>query len=244
MKIQKLTNTKQFKSWHSRGCFTSPQNIQRLAESLTHELATGDLISRRALEKWLSGANLLGQLIIFVFKHLYSISHREKSLATDKTATTSQSTNVETAFSDHERDRCLIPFCKGLDLIPSYPSILDFNQLVFVNSNLPQNYQLEWRFLFSSEIHGESFSTLIGRIVNQGPSVIIIEDSNGYIFGGFAPANWSLGPNFFGDQNSFLFTLAPRMRMFPSTGYNNHFQYLNLHQQTMPNGLVSTKRTH
>lgn len=80
---------------------------------------------------------------------------------------------------------------------------------------------------------------VVGRIVNQGPSVLVVEDRNGYMFGGFAPANWSLSPNFFGDDSSFLFTLAPRMRIFPSTGYNQHFQYLNLHQQTMPNGLVS-----
>lgn len=83
------------------------------------------------------------------------------------------------------------------------------------------------------------FFLFIGRIVNQGPSVVVVEDRNGYIFGGFAPANWELGPKFFGDDSSFLFTLAPRMRVFPSTGYNKHFQYLNLHQQTLPNGLVS-----
>lgn len=65
--------------------------------------------------------------------------------------------------SDRERDRSLVPFCKNLDLIPSYPSILDLNQIVFVNAHLPQQYQVEWRFLFSSEIHGESFSTLIGQ---------------------------------------------------------------------------------
>lgn len=29
------------------------------------------------------------------------------------------------------------------------------------------------------------------------------------------------------------------MRVFVTTGYNDHYQYLNLHQQTMPNGLVS-----
>lgn len=81
---------------------------------------------------------------------------------------------------------------------------------------------------------------ILGRIVNQGPSVLIVEDSSGYIFGGFAPANWELCPKFYGDNSSFLFTLAPRMRVFPSTGYNQHFQYLNLHQQTLPNGLVSS----
>ncbi|XP_017767833.1 PREDICTED: TLD domain-containing protein 1 [Nicrophorus vespilloides] len=238
-KIQRLSNTKQFKSWQSRGCFISPQNVQRLAESLIHELATGELITRHSLEVWLQGSTVLGQLFIFVFKHLYSISHREKVQASS-----TEKSNVahypceEAPIVEADKDRSLVPYCRGLDLIPSYPSILDLNQIVFINAHLPQQYQLEWRFLFSSEIHGESFSTLIGRIVNQGPSVLIIEDKNGFMFGGFAPSNWSLGPNFFGDDSSFLFTLAPRMRMFFSTGYNQHFQYLNLHQQTMPNGLA------
>ncbi|XP_018576195.1 TLD domain-containing protein 1 [Anoplophora glabripennis] len=237
MKIQKLSNTKQFRSWFSRGCFTSAQNIQRFAESLTHELATGESITRRALEVWLQGATILGQLLTFVSMYLFNISHKEKGAVTNEKPGPIQSEEQVTT-TEKEKDRSLVPFCRGLDLIPSYPSILDLNQIVFINANLPQQYQLEWRFLFSSEIHGESFSTLIGRIVNQGPSVLIVEDRNGYMFGGFAPANWELGPKFFGDDSSFLFTLAPRMRVFPSTGYNQHFQYLNLHQQTLPNGLA------
>lgn len=42
-----------------------------------------------------------------------------------------------------------------------------------------------------------------------------------------------------GDDTSMLFTISPALRCFGSTGYNNHYQYLNLNQQTMPNGLVS-----
>lgn len=45
-------------------------------------------------------------------------------------------------------------------------------------------------------------------------------------------------PNFVGSDQSFLFTLRPRMRCFPATNYNDHYQYLNLNQQTMPNGNI------
>lgn len=161
MKIQKLANTKQFKSWHSRGCFISPQNVQRLAESLAYQLATGDCITRRALEVWLQGSTVFGQLLLFVFTHLYSISHREKQIQSER-ASIAHHPSEETTINAR-KERSLVPFCKGLDLIPSYPSLLDLNQLVFINAHLPQQYQLEWRFLFSSEIHGESFSTLIGK---------------------------------------------------------------------------------
>lgn len=154
MKIQKLSNSKQFKSWHSRGCFISPINIQRLAENLTSELSTERKISSGELEKWLQGATLLGQLLIFVFTYLYRIPQRDKSVFP----------NIEEdAVNDTDKDKSLVPCCKGLDLIPTYPSILDLNQLVFINAHLPQQYQLDWRFLFSSEIHGDSFSTLIGN---------------------------------------------------------------------------------
>lgn len=44
-----------------------------------------------------------------------------------------------------------------------------------------------------------------------------------------------------GDDSAMLFTLSPAMRCFNTTGYNDHYQYLNLSQQTMPNGLVSTQ---
>lgn len=71
--------------------------------------------------------------------------------------------------------------------------------MLFINSNLPVDYRVKWRFLFSSQIHGESFSTLMGRIMDQGANVIIVEDTNGYIFGGFASASWSLSPKFVGE---------------------------------------------
>lgn len=152
----------------------------------------------------------------------------------------------------------MLPLCEGLQYMPDYPAFTDLSQMLFVNANLPTAQQNKWRFLFSSQIHGESFSTLLGkrtffesrktklnayslpgRIVDQGPTVLIVEDSNGYIFGGYATESWALGPNYLGNDTSFLFTLRPKMRTFSASGYNDHYQYLNLHQQTMPNGLVS-----
>lgn len=86
----------------------------------------------------------------------------------------------------------------GLQYVPDYPAFTDISQMLFINSNLPSDFRVKWRFLFSSQIHGESFSTLMGRIMDQGPNVIIVEDTNGYIFGGFASDSWSLSPKFTG----------------------------------------------
>lgn len=43
-----------------------------------------------------------------------------------------------------------------------------------------------------------------------------------------------------GNENCFLFSLRPKMNIYHTTGYNDHYMYLNVQQQTMPNGLVSS----
>lgn len=86
MKMQKLSNTKHFKSWFARGCFTSAQNIQRLAESLTHELSKGETLTKKSLETWIQGSTLLSQLLLFVTMFLFNISHKEKgAISSEKT---------------------------------------------------------------------------------------------------------------------------------------------------------------
>jgi len=128
------------------------------------------------------------------------------------------------------------PICHG---IPTqiYPSWLSLADVLLINSSLPVELRNEWRFLFSSRIHGESFSRLLGAIVDKGPSVIVIKDQDGGIFGGFASTSWVVNPHFTGTDKNFLFSLSPKMAIYPTTGFNNHYQYLNVQQQTFPNGL-------
>lgn len=61
---------------------------------------------------------------------------------------------------------------------------------------------------------------------------------DGYVFGGFASDEWHTSSVWFGDSRCFLFTLYPKMAVYLSTGLNDHYQYLNQNQKTMPNGLV------
>jgi len=128
------------------------------------------------------------------------------------------------------------PFCHG---IPThiYPSLLSLADVLLINSSLPVELRNEWRFLFSSRIHGESFSRLLGAIVDKGPSIIVIKDQDGGVFGGFASTSWTVSPQFTGTDKNFLFSLSPKMAVYQTTGFNDHYQYLNIQQQTFPNGL-------
>lgn len=86
--------------------------------------------------------------------------------------------------------------------IASRTSVLHSTQILYLSSLLPSVYRNQWRFLFSTRTHGESFSTMMRHILNQGPTLVIIKDSKEYIFGGFASDSWSTGPKFVG---KFLF---------------------------------------
>ena len=56
----------------------------------------------------------------------------------------------------------------------------------------------DWRLLFSTQSHGESFHTMTKMIMHQGPSIIIVRDTDGNMFGGFASHSWTCNAQFTG----------------------------------------------
>ncbi|KAG0000107.1 hypothetical protein BGZ80_002673 [Entomortierella chlamydospora] len=93
------------------------------------------------------------------------------------------------------------------------------------------------RLLFSSKTSGESFSTLMQKITFQGPTLVIMKDEDGYIFGAYADQDWEQKPNFYGSDRSFLFTIQPKFRIYRPSRVNNNFQYLDYGTKTLPNGI-------
>ncbi|XP_045894056.1 MTOR-associated protein MEAK7 isoform X2 [Micropterus dolomieu] len=115
--------------------------------------------------------------------------------------------------------------------------LLDLPTLMFLTPQLPDSYSAPWRLVFSTRLHGESFTRMVAGLTKRGPTLLLIKDTKGHVFGGFASHAWEVKPQFQGDSRCFLFTVFPRLRVYTATGYNQHFMYLNQNQQTMPNGL-------
>lgn len=53
------------------------------------------------------------------------------------------------------------------------------------------------RFYISAPLTSLIYS-LMGNIIDKGPSVVFIKDVEGHIFGGFASTSWAVGPQFKG----------------------------------------------
>ncbi|XP_007540358.1 MTOR-associated protein MEAK7 isoform X1 [Poecilia latipinna] len=130
----------------------------------------------------------------------------------------------------------LLPQCRDTDWT-RLTVLLDVPTLMFLAPQLPDGCSAPWRLVFSTQLHGESFTRMAAALQHHGPTMLLLRDSRGHVFGGFASTAWEHKPQFQGDSRCFLFSVFPTLRVYTATGYNEHFMYLNQHQQTMPNGL-------
>ncbi|XP_028410011.1 TLD domain-containing protein 1-like [Dendronephthya gigantea] len=116
-------------------------------------------------------------------------------------------------------------------------TIIDIPAMLRLNHAVPLECRHNWRLLFATSCHGKSFTTFLHQIVYQGPTVLLVKDREGAVFGGFASTSWRVKSNFEGDKDCFVFTMKPSMAIYHPTGINDHYMYLNIGMKTIPNGL-------
>lgn len=93
----------------------------------------------------------------------------------------------------------------------------------------PECARATWVQLFCSNKNGKSFTTFYNSIIDKGPVVVVVQDKDGHVFGGFVSPNVVLSQKeYFGDMSSFLFTVAPKSQIFMPTGFNCNLVYLNV----------------
>lgn len=66
-------------------------------------------------------------------------------------------------------------------------------------------WKTAWRLAYSPRVHGVSLATFFRRMDQEGPSLLMIQDHHGSVFGGFASATWHAGDRYFGSGESFVF---------------------------------------
>ncbi|KAF6253531.1 TLD-domain-containing protein [Scenedesmus sp. NREL 46B-D3] len=102
--------------------------------------------------------------------------------------------------------------------------------LAHLAAALPARYQARgWSLLYSTSRHGISLQTLYRRCGGTSPSVLLVRDAGGYVFGAFCAEAWRPSARFFGTGETFVFQLAPHKVMFPwqvrSAMKNDFFMY-------------------
>ena len=78
-------------------------------------------------------------------------------------------------------------------------NILDNGSMLYIHSILPHELNGSMYPLFSTKLHGESFSTLCRQILDRGPILLVIKDTGGHVFGAVTFDSWKFTPTFTGN---------------------------------------------
>lgn len=119
--------------------------------------------------------------------------------------------------------------------------LLSTEDIYVLHHSIPVKQQSKlgtWKLLFSTSVHGSSWTNFVTACEDAGSTLLIIKDKGGDVFGGFASKPLFPSSKFFGNGDSFVFSLAPTLRVFHSTGINENFIYFNYDTRTLPNGLA------
>ncbi|EES16672.1 hypothetical protein BDA96_08G045400 [Sorghum bicolor] len=109
-----------------------------------------------------------------------------------------------------------------------------------IGGGFSQNEVQEWKLLYHSSLHGQSFNTFLGKVTNgDAQTVLIVKDREGSIYGGYASQPWERHSDFYGDMKTFLFKLYPQASIFRPTGANRNLQWcaINFSSENIPNGI-------
>jgi hypothetical protein len=87
-----------------------------------------------------------------------------------------------------------------------------------LHTMVPADHRVAWTPVFSSQRDGASFAALRRGLGTRLSTVIVIRDSHGHVFGGYALHAWEPQATFFGNECCFIFSLQPRTRIYPASG--------------------------
>ena len=95
-------------------------------------------------------------------------------------------------------------------------------------SNLIENFpsylkMADWNLVFSINRDGVSMGTFFQQSKDWRYTLMVIKDTNGWVFGGFTSETWRKSNKFYGTGESFLYTLKDgnETALFRWTGEND-----------------------
>jgi len=102
---------------------------------------------------------------------------------------------------------------------------------------LPASFRLKnLQLIFTTSRDGTSMRTLLNRAEGFTHTLLVIKDSQSFVFGGFCTEEWHLDEVFYGTGETFLFSLSPKVNAYKWTHKNDYFQFCDLTSLCMGSG--------
>lgn len=91
----------------------------------------------------------------------------------------------------------------------SASNILTMEHVAHIDHVLPITCQMyKWNLLYSTEAHGSSLHTLLLLVKGHSPTLLVVKDDQGNVFGGFGSDEWHRSTQYYGNGETFLFTFT------------------------------------
>ena len=104
------------------------------------------------------------------------------------------------------------------------PSVLPSEARLFLRRALPLRLRpCDWALLYSTEQHGCSLRTMLTRLEARGPTLLVVLDALGHLFGAFVSEDVRADGHYFGNGETFLFRVLPTLERYEWTRHDSHF---------------------
>jgi len=88
--------------------------------------------------------------------------------------------------------------------------ILKADDVTVLYTFLPPRSKLrDWELLFCTSTHGVSMNTFYNKTRDFEPTILLVEDAHGHVFGAYTSESWLKQKGFYGTGETFLFKLRP-----------------------------------
>jgi len=106
--------------------------------------------------------------------------------------------------------------------------ILKDDDIDTIYSFLPSRSKMkDWELLYCTSMDGVSMQTFYSKTEEMSPTLLLVEDMEGEVFGAYLSEAWSRQKGFYGTGETFLFKVRPidRRGSWTWTEKNNFFMY-------------------
>ncbi|KAL0094998.1 TLD-domain-containing protein [Phycomyces blakesleeanus] len=175
------------------------------------------------------------ELSRYLKKPMCSPSWTPKQTLSECTSISSAS-SISDSLNLHEhnpplRAPCLPPIKFGHRDSQTY-ECLDKNLAENLRSHLPSRIatSTQWDLLYSLDQHGASLNTFYSCLKDQGPCLLILENSEEETFGAYISEPFQSGSLYYGSGECFLWKIEPncqKVEVYPWTMANNYLIFSN-----------------
>ena len=141
-----------------------------------------------------------------------------------------------------------------MDEIKHFGNIYKNKKLFFIEKikkEINPKKEITLELLFKKSKNGDSTEAFHNLCDNKGPTLTFIESSEGFIFGGYTPLDWSITDDWKSDDKTFLFSLSNN-RIYKKLNVEKSircvrengpwFAYLGVTNNSLSNGLYYSKK--